>query len=232
MIKNKSKKALLIVHQKRSSVGDVGMKLKQRNYTLDIRRPALGDELPSNMNEHDLAVIYGGPMSCNDNANYIKYEIEWINEALKLNKPFLGICLGAQMLAKNLGAKVTPAYDKSCEIGFFDIHPNDTGAKIFKNQKTFFQWHSEGFDLPNGSKLLAKGNKFPNQAFCYKNAYGIQFHPEVNFKMHLMWLYFASYRLKEVGAQSRKHQLTQRLKYGKKINMWLDNFLDNYLLKT
>ena len=157
--------------------------------------------------------------------------IEVIKVASK-EKPFLGICLGAQMLAKNLGAKVTPAYDKSCEIGFFDIHPNDKGAKIFKNQKTFFQWHSEGFDLPGGSKLLARGNKFPNQAFCYNNAYGIQFHPEVNFKMHLMWLYFASYRLKEVGAQSRKHQLTQRLKYGKKINMWLDNFLDNYLLKT
>ena len=231
MHNNNSKKALLIVHQRRSSIGDVGLKLKQRNFFLDIRRPSLGDKLPTDMPNYDLSVIYGGPMSANDQNSYIKYEIDWISNVLESKKPFLGICLGAQMLAKNLGAQVSPSSDKSCEIGFFKLDPVSKGSKIFQNQKTFFQWHNEGFELPRGSKLLAKGSKFPNQAFQYNNAYGIQFHPEVNLRMHLMWLYFAAYRLKDKGAQSKKLQLTQRLKHGKSINMWLDNFLDNYLLK-
>tara|TARA_B100000902_G_C26916206_1_gene719378 strand:- start:162 stop:722 length:561 start_codon:yes stop_codon:yes gene_type:complete len=184
------------------------------------------------MNEYDLAIIYGGPMSANDNTDYIKKEIDWIDVALVSNKPFLGICLGGQMLAKNLGQDVKHCSDKSSEIGFFDITPVNDGFKIFQNQKTFFQWHSEGFDVPRDATLLAKGSKFPNQAFRYNNAFGIQFHPEVNLRMHLAWLYFAGYKLREPGAQTRKQQLTLRLKYAKNINLWLDNFLDNHLLKN
>ena len=109
----KSKKALMIVHQPRSSTGDVGIKLRERGYELDVRRPVIGEKLPHSMNDHDLAVIYGGPPSANDNLDYIKLEIDWITVALKSNKPFLGICLGAQMLAKNLGGTVQRAKDQS-----------------------------------------------------------------------------------------------------------------------
>ena len=84
----KSKKALMIVHQPRSSTGDVGMKLRERGYELDVRRPVIGEKLPESMDEHDVAVIYGGPPSANDNLDYIKYEIDWISTALLSNKPF------------------------------------------------------------------------------------------------------------------------------------------------
>ena len=60
------KTALMVVHQPRSSTGDVGIKLRKRGYTLDVRRPVIGEKLPENMDEHDLAVIYGGPPSAND----------------------------------------------------------------------------------------------------------------------------------------------------------------------
>ena len=72
------KKALLILHQKRSICGDVGNKLKERGYSLDIRKPSIGDKLPENLNNHDIVVIFGGPMSVNDDLNFIKYEIEWL----------------------------------------------------------------------------------------------------------------------------------------------------------
>jgi len=228
----KEKKALMIVHQKRSSTGDVGYKLKQRGYQLDVKRPVFGETLPDNMDNHDLAVIYGGPPSANDDLDYIKYETEWISTVLKFNKPFLGICLGAQMLANNLGGTVQRAPDKSFEIGFYNIHPVKKGLKLFQGQKTFFQWHKEGFSAPSSCELLATGDIFQEQAFQYKNAYAIQFHPEVNSKMHLKWLYYAGYMLREKGAQKKMCQLNLRVKHGKKINMWLDYFLDNYLLKN
>ena len=144
---------------------------------------------------------------------------------------FLGICLGAQMLAKNLGGSVQKSHDLTLEIGFFDINPTGDGHKMFQSQKKFFQWHREGFTVPQSCEILAKGDLFREQAFRYKNALAIQFHPEVNLKMHLRWLYYAGYMLKEKGAQNRREQLTHRLKHGKKINLWLDSFLDNYLLK-
>ena len=68
----RNKRALMIVHQKRSSTGDVGYKLKQRGYELDVKRPVFGETLPDNMDNHDLAVIYGGPPSANDNLDYIR----------------------------------------------------------------------------------------------------------------------------------------------------------------
>ena len=225
------KTALMVVHQPRSSTGDVGIKLRKRGYTLDVRRPVIGEKLPDNMNEHDLAVIYGGPPSANDDLDYIKYEIDWISKVLESNKPFLGICLGAQMLAKNLGGTVQKSHDLTLEIGFFDINPTGNGHKMFQSQKKFFQWHREGFTVPKSCEILANGDLFREQAFRYKNALAIQFHPEVNLKMHLRWLYYAGYMLKEKGAQNRRQQLTHRLKHGKKINLWLDSFLDNYILK-
>ena len=117
---NEKKNALLILHQARSKPGDLGVKLFNRGYSLDIRRPSLGEKLPETMEDHDVAIIFGGPMSANDsNLDFIKYEIEWINVVLKSNKPFLGICLGAQMLIKNLGGIVKQNNEKSSEIGFF-----------------------------------------------------------------------------------------------------------------
>jgi len=229
----KEKKALIILHQRRSSVGRVGYKLWLRGYKLDIKKPALGEQLPNTMDNHDLVVIYGGSMSANDSHKnkFIRNEIAWIDVALKSNKPFLGICLGAQMLAKNLGGAVQSASDKSSEIGFFDIIPSGMGTKIFQKQTTFFQWHNEGFIAPESCEILAKGTTFQQQAFKYKRAYGIQFHPEVNLRMHLTWLHFAAHKLRDIGAQSRLKQLNLRIKHGKNIDLWLDQFLDNYLLK-
>ena len=75
----------------------------ERGYHLDIRRPCLGEALPETLAEHDGAVIFGGPMSANDPDDWIAREIDWIGVALKEEKPFLGVCLGAQMLCQAAG---------------------------------------------------------------------------------------------------------------------------------
>ena len=232
---NGVKNALLILHQARSRPGELGTKLFKRGYSLDIRRPALGEKLPETMNDHDLAIIFGGPMSVNDlNLDFIKYEIEWINVVLKSKKPFLGICLGAQMLIKNLGGIVKHNNEKSSKIGFFDIEPTPAGIDLFNDQKTFFYWHNEGFTLPSCCKLLAEGQEFKNQAFQCNASYGIQFHPEVNFQLHFLWLYYVSlYAPKKLmvnGSQNIVKQIKLRVKHNRNISLWLDHFLDNYLI--
>src|SRR5258708_38906288 len=100
-----TEKVLLILHQEQSTPGRVGYALRERGYALDIRRPRFGDPLPGTMAEPAGAVIFGGPQSANDPDEFIKAEIDFIGVPLKEVEPFLGIVLGAQMLARQLGER-------------------------------------------------------------------------------------------------------------------------------
>ena len=86
---------LLILHQEHSTPGRIGHALRKRGFPLDIRKPRFGDPLPETMAGHSGAVIFGGPMSANDNDDFIRHETDWIGVPLKEDKPFLGICLAA-----------------------------------------------------------------------------------------------------------------------------------------
>ena len=118
---------------------------------------------------------------------------------------------------------------------FYKIEPTENAKNLFNSQKIFFQFHSEGFSLPTGCELLARGDIFNNQAFKYQNCYALQFHPEVNFKLHMRWLYLVLLKnpkkLFVKGAQNIFVQLYYRYKYNKNISNWLDSFLDQYFLK-
>jgi len=229
------KTALFILHQKTSEAGDIANKLKIRGFNFEIRRPSLGDSLPTNLNNYSAIVVFGGPMSANDNDEFMKKEIDWIGQVLQSEVPFLGICLGAQILVKYLGCKVEKNPNELSEIGFYKIQPTENGIKMFQSQDVFYQFHTEGFELPSGCELLAKGDIFTNQAFRYKNCYGLQFHPEVNIYLHLKWLFLVLIKKPHIlfknGAQNIFYQLWLRIKYNSSISRWLDNFLDNYLLK-
>src|SRR5271169_722255 len=90
---------LIVLHQETSTPGRVGNALRALGYRLDLRRPRFGDVLPEALEHHAGAVIFGGPMSANDPDEFIRREIDWIAVPLLEQRPFLGICLGAQMLA-------------------------------------------------------------------------------------------------------------------------------------
>ena len=165
------KTALFILHQKTSEAGDIANKLKIRGFNFEIRRPSLGDSLPTNLNNYSAIVIFGGPMSANDNNEFMNKEIDWIGQVLQSEVPFLGICLGAQILVKYLGCKVEKNPKEFSEIGFYKIQPTENGIKMFQSQDVFYQFHTEGFELPSGCELLAKGDIFTNQAFRYKNCW-------------------------------------------------------------
>jgi GMP synthase (glutamine-hydrolysing) len=222
---------LLIVHQETSDPGRVGRTLESLGYRLDICRHACGDALPETLDGHAGAVIFGGPMSANDDhLPFIRAELEWISMALDSGKPFLGICLGAQMLARVLGGTVGPHPDGFHEIGYFPITPTPAGEPWFGAERLYYQWHGEGFDLPAGCDLLATSEMYPNQAFAYNgNALAVQFHPEVTAAMMERWSGHAVHRLVMPGAQCREVQFRRRGLSEPHVDRWIPSFLSAWL---
>jgi len=182
------------------------------------------------MMEHDGAIIFGGPMSANDPDDYIKREIDWISVPLKEQKPFLGVCLGAQMLSKQLGGEVGPHPDGYVEIGYCPLTPLNGGCSFAPLPEFVYQWHREGLSLPRSAVCQARSEIFDNQAFRYgPAAFGIQFHPEVTRMMMHRWVVKAAHRLALPGAQAAHEQLADHLLHDRPIANWLREFLPGWL---
>lgn len=149
----------------------------------------------------DCLVMMGGPMSVNDDIDYIRKEEALAREFISEGKRVFGVCLGAQIMAKALGARVYAGPQK--EIGWYDVEIAKDGAddslmkRLAMHPRTgeagrsvkVFQWHGETFDLPPGALRMASSELYPNQAFRYgNNAYAFQFHIEVRKEMIYEWL--------------------------------------------
>jgi GMP synthase (glutamine-hydrolysing) len=226
-----SQPVLIVLHQEHSTPGRVGNALRSRGYTLDIRRPRFDEPLPETLEHHAGAVIFGGPQSANDKDAFIRREIDWLNVPLKEGKPYLGICLGAQMLARHLGAKVYPHPHGHAEVGYYPIRPTSAGRAVCKDwPDQVYQWHREGFDLPRDATLLAEGDAFPVQAFrCGNAAYALQFHMDVTHAMMCRWTTRGHDRMQMPGAQQRAAHFEGRLMHDTACRAWLDSFLDHWL---
>ncbi|GAK71331.1 putative glutamine amidotransferase [Agrobacterium rubi TR3 = NBRC 13261] len=219
---------LIVLHQERSTPGRVGQMLVEKGYRLDIRRPPLGDELPTTLSAHRGAVIFGGPMSANDPDAFIQTEIDWLKVPLTENKPFLGICLGAQMLSKHLGAKVVADSDGRVEIGWYPLHATEKGRLLLPRwPQMVYHFHREGFELPHGAELLATGDAYPNQAYRYgQNAWGLQFHAELTRAMMQSWVVRGAEKFGMPNAQVGSQHLEGRMLFDNALKAWLSQFLD------
>jgi len=223
---------LVVMHQEHSTPGRVGFLLRAEDVRLDVRRPALGEPLPVSLAAHAAAIVFGGPMGANDECEWIQREIDWLRVPLAEDKPFLGICLGAQMLSRALGGRVFSYEDKRSEIGYFPISPTAAGDRLCEAPfpRSVYQWHSDGFDLPAGAELLAEGGAdFPNQAFRYRKAVGLQFHPEVTYHMMCRWTLRGAERLSRPGAQGRPRHLDGWFQHDGQVAAWLEAFLPAWL---
>lgn len=166
---------------------EVGFRIRYVNFGRD-------PHAQPNLEGYDGVVILGGPMSVNDTHNHphLKTEVELIQRALDRQTPILGICLGAQLIAKALGAPV--ARSPETEIGWYDVEPtpvaqDDPLLRHFAAKERIFQWHSDAFDLPEGAVNLATSACCPNQAFRWGDrVYGFQFHLEVDEHLIERWL--------------------------------------------
>ncbi|ACB96803.1 glutamine amidotransferase [Beijerinckia indica] len=225
-------KILVVLHQQHSTPGRIGRLLECQGYQLDLRRPRFGDPLPDTMRDYAAAIIFGGPMSANDEEDWLKREIDWIGVPLKENKPYLGICLGAQMLARHLGQTVCPHPQGKVEAGYYRIHPTEQGHELCdcRFPETVYQWHREGFCLPKGATLLAKGVDFEAQAFRYgERAYGLQFHPEVTISIMCRWLARSKMRLRQPNARPPHRHFQDWCLHDWRIARWSDAFLRTWI---
>jgi GMP synthase-like glutamine amidotransferase len=150
-----------------------------------------GGDPPADWRSAAGLLFMGGPMSANDDLPFIRQEIALIQAARAEGRPVLGICLGAQLLARALGARVYPNPVK--EIGWAPVYWTEVARqdRLFagiESPETVLHWHGETFDLPEGAELLASSQACHHQAFrAGSNAYGIQFHLEVTPEMISAW---------------------------------------------
>lgn len=156
----------------------------EKGHKLQYTRLYDGDTLPD-ASALDILIIMGGPMDVFDFHihPWMEDEIAWVKEFISLDKPVLGICLGAQIIAAALGEEVYPGPNR--EIGWHNLQffPSLGDFKIFKELPTsrkVFHWHGDTFNIPKGATRIAASQAFPNQGFVYNNrVVALQFHLEV-----------------------------------------------------
>ncbi len=223
------KRVLVVLHRDVSSPCEIGRILREGGATLDVRRPPLGDPLPDEHEGHDTAIVFGGPMSANDGDDWIRGEIDWIGDALRAGIPTLGICLGAQMLAKALGARVARHPTGYRETGFTPIRPAPGACATWSAlPERVYQWHEEGVELPRGARLLASGDDFHVQAYAYGSGVGLQFHAEADLQLVdrlTSTIEFGGIVTPDV----RERHLSDHARHGQGVLRWLDAFLRHWL---
>ena len=155
--------------------------LMEAGYTITATRFFESPQLPE-LRDVDLVIAMGGPMSVNDEVElpWLVDEKRFVRQAIEAGTPVLGVCLGAQLIASAMGARVYPNVKK--EIGWFPVrglHASSRDVFTFPESVEVFHWHGETFDLPDGAILLVESDACRNQAFQLGGtAIGLQFHLE------------------------------------------------------
>ena len=164
-----------------------------RSRGLGLERVELdeGHPLPD-WREFAATIVMGGPMGAyeDDAHSWLAGEKRFLRDAVERDLPVWGVCLGAQLLAAALGARVYSGTE--AEVGLLDVELTEAAADdpVFGAAPPRFptlQWHGDTFDLPSGATLLATSPAYRNQAFAYRRAYGLQFHLEVSPQLASEW---------------------------------------------
>jgi GMP synthase-like glutamine amidotransferase len=200
----------------------LGTFLAQQGFSSKTIEVWRGDPLPEDLSGIQAVVCLGGPMNVYEEEQYpfLKREDSLIRKVLEEDVPFLGICLGSQLLAKANGARVSRAREE--EIGFSQVRLTEEGMRdpLLKGvppDMEVFQWHGDTFDIPAQAAWLARGAVCPHQAFRVgRCAYGVQFHVEITGKNIQEWaeayldLSTAAHRLKKDALLTRYAQRKEK----------------------
>ena len=172
-------------------------------------------------------VVYGGRFNVFDENKYpfLLEENRWISACMEANLPVLGICQGAQQIARILGAKVGPLSDNRHEFGYYEVTPTAEAGAFLSEPMHFTQAHFHTFELPKGAVHLARSKAFENQAYRYgKNVYGFQFHPECTVEGFRRWQKNFSSE-EHLGIQTREEQDALMMTHDAAQATWFYNFM-------
>lgn len=191
-------KVIIIKHIDIEGPGTIADFLNDMGIPYEVIDVFDGKSLPDSLSNTAAVIILGGPMNVYEEDKYpfLKDEDEFLKEVIRKDLPALGLCLGAQLIAKAKGAIVKKAREK--EIGWFKVSLtrdglNDPLFQGFSRDIDVFQWHGDTFEIPEGALKLAESEICPNQAFKIGGKiYGLQFHLEVTEEMIQQW--FDCYR--------------------------------------
>ncbi|MDO8946677.1 MAG: type 1 glutamine amidotransferase [Desulfocapsaceae bacterium] len=212
-------------------LGSIGEWVRKKEYSLTCTRLFAGDLLPE-LNAFDMLIVMGGPMGVHDQGKYpwLQEEKAFLELVIAAGKSVLGVCLGAQLLAGVLGARVFPNKEK--EIGWFQIVRvgvvPERLASVLPEQQTVFHWHGDTFALPEKAIRLYSSTACVNQAFVYEErVIGLQFHLETTPDSVLTMI--EKCRAELVPApwtQKEKEMLAVEGDVFVEINTWMSALLD------
>jgi GMP synthase (glutamine-hydrolysing) len=222
------KTALALRHLAFEDLGLIEPLLVQRGFEVRYHEAGVDDFAAVELDAIDLLVVLGGPISVEDEDNYpwLFDEVALIRERLDAGRPLLGICLGAQLMARALGARVKPMGVK--EIGFAPLTLAELGSQ------PMLHWHGDQFELPIGMASLASTPLCPHQAFApHARALGLQFHPEVDPARIEQWLIGHGDELVAAGIAPqalREAAKQQGPGLAEALKRWMARWLDQTLL--
>ena len=185
-------KVLVIMHVESEGPGTLGTFFETLNAEIHTVRLYAGHSLPADAREFQAVISMGGPMNVYEEDEYpfLRDETLFLRKAVEADVPVMGICLGAQMIAKASGAAVTKSPEEEVGWGKVSLTEAGRGDLLFQGLPESFdvlQWHGDMFHVPEGGKLLAFSGPCPHQAFRYRNAFGLQFHLEVTREILEEW---------------------------------------------
>ncbi|MBS0219823.1 MAG: glutamine amidotransferase [Proteobacteria bacterium] len=188
------KRAVALRHLAFEDLGLLAGELAAAHYDATYRDAGVDGLADLQLDSDDLLIVLGGPISAYDDDRYpfLADELRLIEQSLRRKVPVLGICLGAQLLARVLGARVYPGSAR--EIGFAAVALTAAGrrgclADLEREATPVLHWHGDTFDLPAGAEHLAATEITPNQAFALgASVLGLQFHVEADLACFERWL--------------------------------------------
>jgi len=217
------KRVLQIIHSEVADVSVVSKFFQKKHHSSTIFYKNLKFLKKNDIDQYDLFIFHGGKQSANSKSKAILDEYKFLNYIIKKNKAIVGICLGAQLIAKSYGSKISKSKNKLFECGYKkNIKKNN---KVFKKNLTFLQFHTEGISYNKNMELLAKGILYEVDSFKIKRKeiYGFQFHPEVTSNTIKRWHNIVKIKYPYIDKLNRI--MKDFNKYQNQNYDWFQNFL-------
>jgi GMP synthase (glutamine-hydrolysing) len=229
------KQATVIRHLAFEDLGNLAEALHQQNYAITYVEAGLDNLASLDPLTPDLVVILGGPIGAYDEQDYpfLLDELYLLEKRLAADVPTLGICLGAQLMARSLGARVYPGSGK--EIGWAPLQLSYAGnhsplAHLAEEFTYVLHWHGDTFDLPVGSIHLASSEKYQNQAFSWgKTGLALQFHPEVTVRNLERWWIGHANEISSVAGVSVAELRRDTARYAQQLELQSAQFWQSWL---